>query len=73
MAKYSGLVRELVLSFLIFLVDRMRNPSLTDLVREDRARADGEARLQDPLPHGGVDEKPDQGELFDEEPPRTSP
>lgn len=74
MAKYSGLVRELVLSFLIFLVDRMRNPSLTDLVRGDRARADGEARLQDPLPQGGVDEKPDQGELFsNEEPPRTSP
>lgn len=73
MAKYSGLVRELILSFLIFLVDRMRNPSLTDLVRGDRARADGEAMLQDPLPQRGVDEKPDQGELFDEESTRSSP
>lgn len=73
MANYSALVRELVLTFLIFLVDRMRNPSPTDLVRGDRARADGEARLQDPLPQGGVDEKPDQGELFDEESTRSSP
>lgn len=74
MSKYSALVRELVVTFLIFLVDRLQDRSLTDLVRGDRARVDSEDRLQDPLPQGGVDEKPDQGELFsDEEPPRTSP